>query len=92
MDFDYYLSEYNKAAEDIDKTILAQKEMKVNVGTILNSVALKLQKKTWANGAHKMFRPGPSIFFSVWSNDQANAEEKQYICANAAMDARIERI
>jgi hypothetical protein len=76
MDFTYYLSEYKKAAKDIDKTILADKEMKVNVGIVLNSVALKLQKKTWTNGAHKMFQPGPSIFFSVWTNDQSIAEEK----------------
>ena len=78
MEMPYYLDKFTKSADQIDRNQLSLYEMEYKVGIWLQSVALKMQKKSWLN-------PGPtarsfeeSVFFSIWINDEAIRENKLY--------------
>ena len=49
METSFYLSEFENAAGGLDAALLAQKGLDVEVGVWLNSVVLRMHKKTWAN-------------------------------------------
>jgi hypothetical protein len=76
MDTTYYLDQFEQAAGKLDKGLLAAKGMEFKTGIWLDSAVLKLQKKNWVSDPNELFQPGPSIFFSVWVNDQAIKESK----------------
>jgi hypothetical protein len=76
MDSIYYLNKFQQAADQIDKKILNKKQIEVEVGIWLDSVALKLQKKTWTNKSQEILHSEASIFFSVWLNDATIKESK----------------
>jgi hypothetical protein len=75
MDFTFYLDQFNKAGCRVNPDLLSKKQLEIKVGTWLESVALKAQKKNWVND-NELFQPGPSIFFSVWVNDATIKENK----------------
>lgn len=76
MDFKYYLHNFQKAADRLDKNILHEKQVQVAVGEVLNSVCLKLYKKSWTNAFEDPLTAETRIFFSVWINDSAIEEQK----------------
>ncbi|GGA86665.1 hypothetical protein [Puia dinghuensis] len=66
MDTPYYLEQFQKAAAGLDHHALQQKQLDVETGVWLQSVALKLHKPTWSDKASNA-----AIFFSIWVNEQA---------------------
>src|SRR5882757_727993 len=78
MDFTFYLNEFQKAADKLDRKLLKNKQMEVTAGVVLNSVFLKLYKKAWSNKSQDPLTSTSRIFFSVWINDSAIQEQKIY--------------
>lgn len=76
MDIEKYLEKFKKAASQLDSNQLRKKQMEVSVGVVLNSVFLKLYKKSWANPFQDPLTADSRIFFSVWINDAAIKEQK----------------
>ncbi len=76
MDQAYYLNIFQNAAGKIDKKILSQKQIEFATGIVLESVFLKLYKLSWANPSDNPLTSPSRIFFSVWINDKAIAENK----------------
>ncbi|HLK29991.1 MAG TPA: hypothetical protein VKT28_15530 [Puia sp.] len=76
MDFDLYLDKFQKAASRLDKKLLNKKQIESATGIVLNSVFLKLYKKSWANKSEDPLRAESRIFFSVWISDSTLKEEK----------------
>lgn len=69
MDYKYYLDIFQKAADNLDKIKLQEKQIEVAVGEVLNSVFLKLYKKSWANPSQNPITADTRIFFSIWVNN-----------------------
>ena len=78
MDKNYYLERFQNAANQIDKTLLAQKQLEIAVGLYQDSVFLKLFKKSWASPLQDPLSAETRIFFSVWINDSAIPEQKLF--------------
>jgi hypothetical protein len=78
LDFKNYLDKFQKAADQLNKNLLHKKQIEVAVGVVLNSVFLKLYKKSWANSFQNPLTAESRIFFSVWINDSAIKEQKIY--------------
>jgi hypothetical protein len=78
MDTIYYLQKFEKSADQLDRQLLRQHQMEYKIGVWLQSVALKMQKRSWLNPppAAKPFEE--SVFFSVWLNDASIRESKLY--------------
>jgi len=76
MDTNFYLEIFQKAAEQIDKTVLARKQLEVATGLYGDCVFLKLYKKSWANPSPDPLTAQTRIFFSIWISDSAIAEQK----------------
>ena len=76
MDTTYYLQQFQSAADQIDKTLLASKQLEVAVGLYGDSVFLKLYKKSWATMGQDPLTAETRIFFSVWTCDSAIQEQK----------------
>jgi hypothetical protein len=68
MDTSFYLSEFEKAARELDGGLLSQKGLDVEVGVWLGSVVLRMHKKTWANKPFERPQSDTAIFFSIWLN------------------------
>ncbi|WP_293304416.1 hypothetical protein [Pedobacter sp. UBA5917] len=69
MNTSLYLKEFQKAADQLDKGLLSEKQIEVAVGVVLDSVCLKLYKKSWASGLQDPLTAESRIFFSIWVND-----------------------
>lgn len=78
MDYEYYLEKFRKAAELLDKKMLNEKHLEINVGITLNSVCLKLYKKEWANDKTDPINSKTRIFFSIWLNENTIQENKVF--------------
>jgi hypothetical protein len=76
MDTPFYLEKFEKAAERLDKQLLNTMGIEVAVGVVLDSVFLKLYKKSWASLQQDPLTAESRIFFSIWINDAAIEEEK----------------
>ena len=76
MDTTFYLEKFQNAADEIDKKILAQKQLEVAIGLYGNSVFLKLYKNNWATPFQDPLTAESRIFFSVWINDSVIEEQK----------------
>jgi len=76
MDYKHYLSTFQKAAGQLDKKVLRKKQIEVAVGEILNSVFLKLYKKSWTNPSQDPLTSMSRIFFSIWTKNSAIEEQK----------------
>ncbi|OXA75437.1 hypothetical protein SAMN05444397_101522 [Flavobacterium aquidurense] len=69
MDISFYLNLFQKAADQIDRELLEEKQIEVWVGIFLDSVCLKLYKKSWTNDTQNPLTAESRIFFSVWISD-----------------------
>ncbi|TPG44099.1 hypothetical protein [Flavobacterium pectinovorum] len=69
MEFENYLSIFKKAATKINKRVLNEKGLEIAVGEVLNSVFLKLYKKSWTNSKENPLTAETRIFFSIWVNE-----------------------
>lgn len=69
MEYKNYLSTFQNAADQLDKKVLQKKQVEVAVGEVLNSVFLKLYKKSWANPFQDPLTADTRIFFSIWVNN-----------------------
>ncbi len=67
MDNLNYLDIFQKSVNQLDRKLFSQKQLDLKVGIWVNSVVLKIQKKSWIK--EKPFEKG--IFFSVWINDRS---------------------
>lgn len=76
MDIAFYLEEFQKAADQLDQKLLHEKEIQAAVGVVLDSVFLKLYKKSWASPLQDPLTAESRIFFSIWINDAAIEEQK----------------
>jgi len=70
MDFEFYLDKFRRSAKDLDKSQLDKKRLEVSVGTVLDSVFLKLYKREWTNDLNSPMTAEARIFFSIWINDK----------------------
>jgi len=69
-----YAREFHAAAGQIDKKLLAQKQLKVWVGTFQECDVLKIYKQSWANPNEDPITSPSRIFFSIWV-DRAKEEK-----------------
>ncbi|WP_316824429.1 hypothetical protein [Pedobacter miscanthi] len=76
MDTAFYLEKFQKVADQLDQKVLREKEIEVAVGVVLNSVFLKLYKKSWASKVQDPLTAESRIFFSIWSSEAAIELEK----------------
>jgi hypothetical protein len=76
MNFTHYLTQFQKAAEQLDKKLLVKKQIEVAVVVVLDSVCLKLYKKSWASPLQDALTAESRIFFSVWITENAIKEKK----------------
>lgn len=77
IETEYYLDKFQKSLDKLDKKgAFSQKELEGKVGIWLDSVVLKIQKKSWINTSAKPF--GEGIFFSAWLNDESIGKGKLY--------------
>jgi len=76
MDTGYYLDVLQKSAGQLDKNLFGKKQLEVKCGIWMDSVVLKIQKKTWA--INKPFESG--IFFSIWISEKPISEGR--LCYN----------
>ncbi len=72
----YYLKRFQNAADQIDKTLLISKQLEVSVGLYIDSVFLKLYKRSWATADQDPLTAETRIFFSVWISDAEIKEQK----------------
>lgn len=76
MDIENYLDKFQKVADQLDRKQLDKKQIEVAVGVVLNSVFLKLYKKSWTSSFQDPLTANSRIFFSVWVNDSTIREQK----------------
>ena len=76
MEPTFYLERFQNAADQIDKRLLAQKQLEVSTGLYKDSVFLKLYKRSWASPLQDPLIAETRIFFSVWICDSAIRERK----------------
>lgn len=78
MHLEIYLTQFQLAADKLNKILLHKKQLEVAVGIYSDSVFLKLYKKSWASPAQDPVTAESRIFFSVWVNDEIIKEQKLY--------------
>ena len=78
MDYTLYLEKFHLAASEIPEETLSKYRLKLSVGTILESVALKVYKPEWSGDLLSPLDAEGRIFFSVWVNDETIRENKIY--------------
>ncbi|MRX70303.1 hypothetical protein SAMN06265349_101693 [Flavobacterium resistens] len=76
MDTPFYLENFQKIADQLDRKLLNEKSVEVSVGVYLDSVFIKLYKKPWANDPKEALTAESRIFFSVWVNDSSIQKQK----------------
>jgi len=76
MDTTFYLEIFQNAADKIDKSVMARKQLEVATGLYGDSVFLKLYKQSWASPSQDPLTAKSRIFFSIWINDSAIKEQK----------------
>jgi hypothetical protein len=76
METIYYLDKFKKSVEQFDRQLFIGKNLEYKVGIWLESVVLKIQKKSWINTSQTAKPFEESIFFSVWLNDESVGKSK----------------
>lgn len=80
MSTSFYLENFQKIVDQLDSKLLNEKSIEVSVGIYLDSVFIKLYKKSWASNPQEALTAESRIFFSIWVND--STLEKQKIMYN----------
>ena len=78
MDLKHYLPKFQQAVNKLNKKLLHKKNIEVFVGVCMDSVCLKLYKKSWASPAQDPLTAETRIFFSVWVNEAIINEKKLF--------------
>jgi hypothetical protein len=78
IDFKNYLDKFQQIADKLDAKLLKKNNMEVATGIVLNSVFLKLYKKSWTNSFLDPLNAESRIFFSIWVNDAAVKQQKVF--------------
>lgn len=76
MDISFYLENFQKVADQIDQKLLIEKSIEVSVGIYLDSVFIKLYKKSWTSDPKEALTAESRIFFSVWINNSTLEKKK----------------
>ena len=77
MNTSLYLDKFQKAADKLDKKLLAQKQVESAVVMYgEDCVVLKLFKRSWTNQFQDPLTSETRIFFSVWVSDSSVKEQK----------------
>ena len=71
MDTTYYLNAFKSVTTGLEKSVLKQKQLEVATGVVLESVFLKLYKRSWANQSQDPLTSASRIFFSIWVNEKS---------------------
>ena len=80
MDRTHYKKLFKAAAIQLHKEKFAERGLEIAVGLVLDSVCLKVYKKSWANPAIDPVESASRIFLSVWVNESSIANQR--ICYN----------
>jgi hypothetical protein len=80
MDRTPYKKLFKAAAIQLHKEKFAERGLEIAVGVVLDSLCLKVYKKSWANPAIDPVVSASRIFFSVWVNESSIANQR--ICYN----------
>ncbi|MGC4104327.1 hypothetical protein [Ferruginibacter sp.] len=78
MDLTVYTQKFKNALGQMDKTQLGKLQLEAAVGIVLDSVFLKLYKKTWVNDMEDPLNAATRIFFSVWINEKTAEQNRVY--------------
>ncbi|MDL2142275.1 hypothetical protein QQY79_07050 [Flavobacterium tructae] len=76
MNTSFYLEGFQKAADRLDQKTLDEKSIEVAVGLYLDSVFLKLYKRSWSTNPQEALTAESRIFFSIWVNDSGLEKQK----------------
>ena len=76
MDILFYLESFQKIIDQLDSKLLGKKSIEVSIGIYLDSVFIKLYKKSWASNPQEALTAESRIFFSVWLNDSTLEKHK----------------
>ncbi|MEO8770742.1 MAG: hypothetical protein ABI402_11670 [Ferruginibacter sp.] len=76
MDYNFFLTKFHNSADRLDKKILHKNKLEVSVGIYVDSVFLKLFKKSWMNNGEEEASTKTKLFFSIWINDKTMQEKK----------------
>ncbi|WP_118976384.1 hypothetical protein [Taibaiella koreensis] len=76
MDFNSYLEIFQDASRQLDEKVLIKKNIDVAVGVVLNSVFLKLYKRSWSSPHQDPLTAESRIFFSIWVNQESIDKNK----------------
>ena len=80
MNTSFYLENFQKIVDQLNQKLLNEKSIEVSVGVYLDSVFIKLYKKSWTSNFPEPLTAESRIFFSIWVND--STLEKQKIMYN----------
>lgn len=80
MDYNFYQNKFQSAISTILKKELDDLKLKVSIGSVMESLALKVYKSEWSSNPQSPLIANGRIFFSIWVNDKAIQENK--ICYN----------
>jgi len=78
MEYDFYLDKFKKSVDQLDRKLMAEKNLELYVGTYSGSVVLKLYKKQWTNDKVDPINARTRIFFSIWVNESTIKQNKIY--------------
>lgn len=62
---------FQEAAKQIERPLLAEKQLEIAVGVYQNSYYLKVFKNSWANSTPNALTADARIFFSVWADEHS---------------------
>ncbi|TMM57458.1 hypothetical protein FEE95_13310 [Maribacter algarum] len=76
MEYDFYIEKFQKSANQLNKNLIAEKQLVLTVGTLLNSVVFKLYKKRWTSDKADPLNAKTRIFFSIWVSESTIKQGK----------------
>lgn len=78
MDYNFYQNKFQSAISTISKKELDDLRLKVSIGSVMESLALKVYKPEWSSNPQSPLIATGRIFFSIWVNDKAIQENRIY--------------
>ena len=78
MDYNFYQNKFRSAISEISQKELVDLGLKVSIGIVMESLALKVYKPEWSSNLEAPLISNGRIFFSIWANDKTISENKIY--------------
>lgn len=78
MDYNFYQNKFQSAISTIKKKELVDLKLKVSIGSVMESLALKVYKPEWSSNPQSPLIANGRIFFSIWVNDKTIRESRIY--------------